>query len=113
MQPRGGFSRRVPHQRMGALAEQGRNLCVSARLHISRRAAKALARAHERERKHQMKKFLGPVVLAAGLFMVSSIAEAACVTTRNGIRSTTVCNGVVTKRYGNRSVTYGTRPWYY
>jgi hypothetical protein len=54
-----------------------------------------------------MKKFLGPVVLAAGLFMVSSIAEAACVTTRNGIRSTTVCNGVVTKRYGNRSVTYG------
>ncbi|HEX2727221.1 MAG TPA: hypothetical protein VHN20_15485 [Beijerinckiaceae bacterium] len=35
------------------------------------------------------------------------MAEAACVTTRNGIRSTTVCNGVVTKRYGNRSVTYG------
>jgi hypothetical protein len=81
-------------------------LCGGAVTHV-RRAAKAFARPHYREREHQMKKLFGPVILAAGLVVVSSVAEARCVTTRSGNRSVTNCNGVITERHGNRSVTYG------
>jgi hypothetical protein len=54
-----------------------------------------------------MNKLFGSVIVAAGLVVVSSVAEARCVTTRSGNRSVTNCDGVITERHGNRSVTYG------
>ena len=52
-------------------------------------------------------KLAGCLIFAIGLVGAVSEANAGCVTQRQGIRSTTNCDGVITERYGNRSKTYG------
>lgn len=53
-----------------------------------------------------MKKAFLSIALLGAMLVVSSAADARCVTERRGTRSTTNCDGVITERDGNRSITY-------